>query len=106
VLASGEIRGMFSATCAGEMRGGAMKFPTEFLRDDGGETVYDRITGHGRWTVHHERGFKHEGKFYLTTYSVGATENQNVSPYEYEGDEVECAEVFPRERVVTMYEKS
>jgi hypothetical protein len=81
-----------------------MKFSKEFLRDDGGETVYDRITEHSRWSVHHERVFRHEEKFYLTTYSVGATENQDVSPYEYEGDEIECVEVFPREKTITVYE--
>jgi hypothetical protein len=84
-----------------------MKFSREFLQDGAygeGETVYDRITDHGRWTLHHERVFQHEGKFYLTTYSTGATESQDERPYEYEPDEIECIEVFPREKTVTVYE--
>ncbi len=83
-----------------------MKFSKEFLREQEGETIYDRINGHGRWTVHHERVFKHEGKFYLTTYMVGATESQDESPYEYDKDEIECPEVFPREKTITVYEEA
>jgi hypothetical protein len=84
-----------------------MKFSREFLRDGAygeGDTVYDRIVGHGRWSVHHERVFKHDGRFYLTTYSTGATENQDESPYKYDGDEIECVEVFPREKTIIVYE--
>lgn len=81
-----------------------MKFTKVFLKDDGGETVYDRIVGHRRWSVDHERVFKHEGKFYLTTYSRGATESQEERPYEYDANEIECPEVFPREKVVVVYE--
>lgn len=81
-----------------------MKFSKKFLQVDGGETVYDRIVGHGRWSVHHERVFKHEGKFYKTDYRTGATESQDESPYDYEPDEIECVEVFPREKTITVYE--
>lgn len=44
----------------------------------------------------HEIVFKDNGKFYSTTYSVGATEMQDESPWEYER-EVECIEVELRE---------
>ncbi len=81
-----------------------MKFSKEFLQEFDGETVYDRIVGHGRWSVRHERVFKHDGRFFKTTYSQGATEYQEESPYEEAGDEIECVEVFPRERVITVYE--
>lgn len=70
---------------------------------EGGETIYDKIIGHGRWSVHHERVFKYQGRYYLTTYSVGATESQDESPYEYDKGEIECPEVFPNEEVVTVY---
>jgi hypothetical protein len=84
-----------------------MKFSKEFLQEgvyDDEATISDRITGNGRWSIHHERVFKHEGKFYLTKYSVGATESQYESPYQYDGAEIECAEVFPREKTITVYE--
>ena len=81
-----------------------MKFSKGFLQDEGGETVYDRIIGHGRWNVHHERVFAFEARYYITQYSVGATENQDEEPYQDDADEIECVEVFPRERVVTIYE--
>jgi hypothetical protein len=81
----------------------AMKFTKEFLQEMEGETVEDRIIGVGRWSIHHARVFKHEGKFYATNYSVGATENQEEAPYEYSPDEIECEEVFPYERTVTVY---
>jgi hypothetical protein len=81
-----------------------MKFAKAFLQDEGGETVYDHIVRHSRWSVHHERVFKHDGRFYLTAYSVGATEGQYEAPYEYDGGEIECVEVFPREKTVVVYE--
>jgi hypothetical protein len=82
-----------------------MKFSRDFLSAMEGETVYDRIVRHSRWSVHHERVFKHEGRFYKTTYSEGATENQDEQPYEYGDAEIECAEVFPVERTVVVYEE-
>ena len=81
-----------------------MKFKKAFLRNDGGDTVYDRIIGHRRWSLDYERVFAYEGRFYLTVYSVGATERQEERPYEYEGNEIECVEVFPREKTITVYE--
>ena len=81
-----------------------MKFQKQFLQDEGGTTITDRIVGHGRWAVTHERVFEHEGRFYLTRYSVGATENQDESPYQDGPDEIECPEVVPVERMTTVYE--
>ena len=69
-----------------------------------GKTVYDRLTETGRWNIHHERVFKHDDRYYRTHYSLGATEYQEERPYEDAGDEIECTEVFPCERVVTVYE--
>lgn len=81
-----------------------MKFSKEFLRDHDGKTIYNRVTGTSRWSIDYERVFEHEGKYYLTTYSVGATEQQDERAYEYDPDEIECVEVFPQERTVTVYE--
>ena len=55
-------------------------------------SVVDRIVDTSRWSVFHEIVFEDNGKFYQTTYSVGATEMQHESPWEYV-DEVKCVEV-------------
>ena len=81
-----------------------MLFSKEFLQDDGGETVENTITGKSRWAIHYRRVFKHEEKFYATTYSTGATEQQYDPPYEYEPDEIECPEVWPVNKTVVVYE--
>jgi hypothetical protein len=74
-----------------------MKFSKEFLQErfwsNKNNTVYGRIADHTRWSVVYEEVFEYEGKLYLTTYSVGATEHQDESPYEYDEDEIECPEV-------------
>lgn len=83
-----------------------MKFKKDDLKwgaPPGGKTIYDKIVGHGRWSVHHEHVFEFDGKFYLTTYSVGATESQDESPYDWDPDEVECPEVYPVQELVTVY---
>ena len=85
-----------------------MKFTKQFLidsRDDSDATVYEKIIDVSRWTIMYERVFKHEGKFYMTEYSVGATEQQDELPYEYANDGIECDEVYPVEKTVTVYEK-
>lgn len=71
-----------------------MKFKTaDLLEDDVPyDPVHDEIIGHGRWTVEHRIVFARDGKFWQTEYNVGATENQEQQPWEYE-TEVECREV-------------
>lgn len=64
--------------------------------------VLDEITDTSRWSVHHRIIFKHEGKFYETYYSEGATEMQDESPWEYD-DEVECDEVELKEVKVVKW---
>jgi hypothetical protein len=81
-----------------------MKFTKKFLKwEEWDETVYDKIVGHSRWSVHHEVVFRHDNKFYMTTYSIGATESQDESPYDYSPDEIECPEVFPVEIITIEY---
>lgn len=58
--------------------------------------LHDEITGTSRWSIQHRIVFTYQGKFYEAEYSVGATENQCESPWEYE-DEVECNEVELKE---------
>ena len=56
-----------------------------------------------RWSTIYDRIFKYEGKFYYTYFSMGSTECQDESPYDDEGDEIDCPEVFPIEVTVTKY---
>jgi len=81
-----------------------MKFSKEFLLEevlDSEKVVKHEIVGKRRWSVDYWAVFKHEGKFYGT--SVGATERQDESPYEYAPDEIECPEVFPVHQLVIEY---
>lgn len=60
------------------------------------KAIRDVITDTSRWSIHHEIVFEDNGKFYKTGYSVGATENQDESPWEYDS-EVSCIEVELKE---------
>lgn len=75
-------------------------FDRDYLKNELGlpyeNAIVDEITDTTRWSIMHEIVFKDNGKFYLTTYSVGATEMQLESPWEYES-KVECIEVELRE---------
>lgn len=92
---------------------GIVSFKKDDLRnllDDDCETlerVSDSITGKSRWSVDHVLVFrdKASGKFYGTAYSVGATEQQDERPFEYDGDVIECAEMRAVEKVVVVYER-
>ena len=80
-----------------------MKFNKNYLKFKEHRTVYDKIIGHRRWSVDHERVFEHDGRFYRTGYSEAATEGQDERPYDYQPDEIECEEVFPRQVTSTVY---
>lgn len=76
-------------------------FTRDFLTEelglpyDGCYVIEDKLIDNDRWSIMHQLIFEHEGKFYRTNYSVGATENQPEAPWDYE-DEVECWEVEKR----------
>lgn len=59
-------------------------------------TIVNRIVDTTRWSIIHEIVFEDNGKFYMTTYSEGATEYQDERPWEYD-DEIECTEVELKE---------
>ena len=61
----------------------------------------------GRWSIHRRMVFRDnsDGKCYESHYSVGATESQDESPYEFEGDQISCVEVEPIVVQVTQYKK-
>lgn len=69
-----------------------------------GAVVLDEISGTSRWSVHHHLVFDFEGKLYSTTYSVGATEQQDERPWEYDGDQIECTQMRTIQRLTTDYE--
>lgn len=87
-----------------------MKFLKEFLQElawdeaDGVDVVYRKITGTTRWSLCHECVFRHDGRFYKTTYRTALTEMQDEQPYEYDPDEIECPEVFPRNVTTVVWE--
>lgn len=65
--------------------------------------IYDKITDTGRWSEYHECVFELNGKTYMTDYSRGATEMQDESPYEYDGEWIAVTEVVPKEVTVIKY---
>ncbi|HUX78837.1 MAG TPA: hypothetical protein VMW10_03690 [Alphaproteobacteria bacterium] len=84
-----------------------MKFKKEFLIDiiDTCDVVLNEVIDHSRWSMHYRMIFRHNNKYYESYYSVGATEQQDESPYEYDPDEIECDEVKQVEKVVIVWEK-
>lgn len=66
--------------------------------------VEDNITDTGRWSVYHELYIKFENKYYRTSYSVGATEDQDERPWQ-EDDYVDFVEVRQVPRTVEVWEE-
>lgn len=84
-----------------------MKFKKQFLLDEmesGENVVVNEYVENSRWHKHYRWVFRFDGKFYESFYRVGATENQYESPYEYDPEEIECKEVFPVIKTITVYE--
>ncbi len=76
-----------------------IKFHKDFLKNEYDlpwTALKDDIVDTSRWSIRHRIIFEHNGKFYQTHYSVGATECQDESPWEYD-DEIECVEVELKE---------
>ena len=68
------------------------------------EEVEVNVVDNTRWSIVKDGIFRHlpTGKFYSTSWSVGATEYQDEQPFEYE-EEVELQEVVPKQVTVTQY---
>ncbi len=79
--------------------------PSERYSDIPLVMIKETITDTGRWTITYEAVIQDltDGKFYKIWYSRGATEMQDESPFEYDGDEIECVEVEPFQKTVTRY---
>lgn len=67
--------------------------------------ISDEIYDKRRWSITYQLIFKFKDKFYKTYYSVGATEQQDEGPWQYEGDQIDCWEVKPVEKTVIVYEE-
>lgn len=86
-----------------------IKLPRETMRSilygdsDVGTVIEDNVTDNSRWSIYHDLIFMYEGKTYRTDYSVGATEMQDESPWEYDS-EVECVELHKVQRLVDVWE--
>lgn len=63
------------------------------------KVVVDVITDTTRWDVYKRKVLQFGDKFLELTWSEGATENQD-----YDNDDLEMREVFPREKTITVYE--
>ena len=72
--------------------------------DDAYRIIRDEITDVGRWSIHHYIVIQRieDGRFFADTYSVGATESQDESPWEYTPPAF--TEVFPVERLIIEYQ--
>jgi hypothetical protein len=68
--------------------------------------VEEKIVDSSRWSLFYKVVFEEleTGKLYQNIYSVGATELQDEGPWEYSSDPIDCFEVTPVEKVVTVYE--
>jgi len=84
------------------------KFSVEFMRDvlwgDAAnvEIIKNEIFDTTRWSNCYELIFDFEDKLWMCSYDVGATEQQEQRPWEYE-DHVECVLVKPVEKTVIDY---
>ena len=87
-----------------------MKFKNQFMVDmlwgDNDETgvIKDDIVDTSRWSEIHDVIFSYKNKYYQSNYSIGLTEQQEESPYEFDGEEIECAEVHQVEKMVKVWE--
>lgn len=88
-------------------------FTKEFLQslanEDFDATKYkiiqNEICDTSRWSIHYDMIFQEldTDTYYSTSYSVGATESQDESPYEYDGDIIEVGVVVPVEYTAIRY---
>lgn len=67
------------------------------------EIISNTPKNQNRWTTTYKLIVKrNDGKFFRSDYRKGSTEYQDEGPWEY--DQPEFIEVFPIEKVVTIYE--
>ena len=67
------------------------------------EVIRNKIYDTSRWSNQYEWVFRVGDKFYESHYSVGATESQDESAYEHDGDMIDVTEVVPVEQTIIKY---
>ena len=65
------------------------------------DAIKQTLIDHSRWSLFYEIIFEYNNEFYKTTYSVGATEMQDESPWQDE-EVVRCT---PVEKRIVQVEK-
>jgi hypothetical protein len=66
--------------------------------------IVDKIDqGDRRWVKGILMIFEFEGKLYGAEYDVGLTECQDIEPFDYEDDEIECPEYTRYEKTIYAY---
>lgn len=87
-----------------------MEFDTEILKElvfggsaEGFEVISEDIVETDRWSILYLMIFKTDNRYFSSYFRRGATEYQDESPYDGEGDKVRCIEVFPTEVKVIKY---
>lgn len=71
------------------------KFSKKYLTEELNlplSALEDDIIDTSRWSIQHKIVFKDDGKYWMTWYSVGSTEEQDEEPWDYD-DEIECMQV-------------
>ena len=67
------------------------------------EEIETRIDYQTRWSTVYNQVFKYKDKYYMTDFSLPSTEIQDEDPYEYEPEMIELKEVFPEDKIITVY---
>lgn len=90
-----------------------MKFKNETLKhlticsngeNFNGLTVIEKVITHKfKTNLYFRMVFTDGVKFYENTYCEESVDSWGYSSFDYEGDEIECHEVFPQEKVITVY---
>lgn len=92
-----------------------MKFTKELLlelldyndgesTEDGYQVIQTKVIDDSRrWVLVHEMIFAFNDSYYATYFETAKHEDGDVRPYEFDGDEIECEEVFPVEVTVTEF---
>lgn len=77
----------------------------EFEDDNGNKitVISDEHMDSSRWEETRDVVFKFNETFYNFCYTKGLTEQQFQAPFEYDGVEIECCEVFPVEVKTIIY---
>ena len=67
------------------------------------KTISKTVVDNTRWSIIHDIVVQRvtDGKFFSSSYSTGATEQQDEAPYEY--SEPNFTEVFPEQQTITVY---